>query len=117
MSGFDKREESYEKKFAHDAELRFKVEARRDKMLAAWFGAKCKMSAEEIATYSSELVRADLKTPGDMDVQNERRGNCHILHRTCARGLKDSRRHGCATQNSRRPEGPRRAHERGGYPR
>ena len=70
-SAFDKREESYEKKFAHDAELRFKVEARRDKMLAAWVGEKCKMSVQEIATYSSELVRADLKTPGDMDVQHK----------------------------------------------
>lgn len=70
-SGFAKQEDSYEKKFAYDAELRFKVEAKRDKMLAAWVGAKCSMTAEEIATYSTELVRADLKTPGDMDVQHK----------------------------------------------
>lgn len=70
-SGFNKREDSFEKKFAHDAELRFKVEARRNKMLAAWVGAKCNMTAEEIAQYTSELVRADLKTPGDMDVQHK----------------------------------------------
>lgn len=40
-------------------------------MLAAWVGAKCNMTAEEIAQYTSELVRADLKTPGDMDVQHK----------------------------------------------
>ena len=70
-SGFAHREDAFEKKFAHDAELRFKVEARRNKMLAAWVGAKCTMSAAEIAAYTTQLVGADLKTPGDMDVQTK----------------------------------------------
>ena len=68
MSGFDDREKGFEKKFAHDAELKFKAESRRNKMLAEWAGEKMGMSAEEIQNYIKEVRRADLEEAGDDDV-------------------------------------------------
>ncbi len=68
MSGFDEREKGFEKKFAHDAELKFKAEARRNKMLAEWAGAKLGMGEDEIANYIKEVRRSDLEEAGDDDV-------------------------------------------------
>lgn len=68
MSGFSKREDAFENKFAFDAEKRFKVEARRNKLLAQWIGDRAKMSADQIAQYAAELIQHDLKKPGDDDV-------------------------------------------------
>ncbi len=68
MSGFSKREDAFENKFAFDAEKRFKAEARRDKLLAQWVGERAKMTPEQIAQYAAELIGHDLKKPGDTDV-------------------------------------------------
>lgn len=68
MSGFAKREDAFENKFAFDAEKRFKVEARRNKLLAQWVGERAKMTPEHIAQYAAELIQHDLKKPGDADV-------------------------------------------------
>ena len=68
MSGFDDREKGFEKKFAHDADLKFKAESRRNKMLAEWAGAKLGMSDDEIANYIKEVRRSDLEEAGDDDV-------------------------------------------------
>jgi len=68
MTGFDEREKGFEKKFAHDAELKFKAEARRNKMLAEWAGAKMGLSEDEIATYIKDVRRSDLEEAGDDDV-------------------------------------------------
>ena len=68
MTTFDDREKGFEKKFAHDADLKFKAESRRNKMLAEWAGAKMGMGAEEIAGYIKEVRRADLAEAGDDDV-------------------------------------------------
>lgn len=68
MSGFSKREDAFENKFAFDAEKRFKVEARRNKLLAQWVGDRAKMNAVQIAQYAAELIQHDLKKPGDDDV-------------------------------------------------
>ena len=68
MSGFDDREKGFEKKFAHDADLKFKAESRRNKMLAEWAGAKMGLSADEISNYIKEVRRADLEEAGDDDV-------------------------------------------------
>ncbi len=68
MSGFDEREKGFEMKFAHDAELKFKAESRRNKMLAEWAGAKLGMSDEEISGYIKEVRRSDLEEAGDDDV-------------------------------------------------
>ena len=78
MSGFDEREKGFEKKFAHDAELKFKSESRRNKMLAEWAGAKLGMNADEIASYIKEVRRSDLEEAGDDDVFRKLRADFDV---------------------------------------
>jgi len=68
MSSFDKREEAFEKKFAHDEELRFKAEARRNKLLGLWAAEKLGLSGDDAEAYAKEVVRSDFEEPGDEDV-------------------------------------------------
>jgi len=67
MTTFDKREEGFEKKFAHDEELRFKASARRNKLLGLWAAEKLGLSGAEADTYAKDIVMADLEA-GDHDV-------------------------------------------------
>ncbi|MEW6450725.1 MAG: DUF1476 domain-containing protein [Pseudomonadota bacterium] len=68
MTTFDKREEAFEKKFAHDEELRFKANARRNKLLGAWAAAKLGLSGAEADAYAKDVVMADFEEAGDDDV-------------------------------------------------
>ncbi len=68
MSGFSQREDAFENKFAFDQAKRFRAEARRDKLLAKWVGERAKMTPDELAKYTAEVIQSDLKTPGDADV-------------------------------------------------
>ena len=68
MSTFDKREEGFEKKFAHDEELRFKANARRNKMLGLWAAEKLGITGADAETYAKSVVMADFEKPGDDDV-------------------------------------------------
>lgn len=68
MSTFDKREESFEKKFAHDAELQFKATARRNRLLGLWAAELLGLSGDAAAAYAQEIVKADLQEAGDEDV-------------------------------------------------
>lgn len=68
MTTFNDREKGFEKKFAHDAELKFKAESRRNKMLAEWAGAKLGISGAALEDYVKEVRRADLAEKGDDDV-------------------------------------------------
>jgi hypothetical protein len=68
MTTFDKREEGFEKKFAHDEELRFKSIARRNKLLGLWGAAKLGLSGDAAENYAKEVVIADLEEDGDHDV-------------------------------------------------
>lgn len=68
MSGFDKREEGFESKFAHDADLRFKAEARRNKLVGAWAAELMGLTGDEAEAYAKDLVKEDLKEAGDDDV-------------------------------------------------
>src|SRR5215467_12356439 len=65
---FDKREEGFEKKFAHDEELRFKANARRNKMLGLWAAEKMGMSGDAANAYAKEVIMADFEEAGDNDV-------------------------------------------------
>ncbi len=65
MSTFDDRENAYENKFAHDAETKFKIEARRNKKLAVWAAGLMGADAEE---YTMELIKADMEEAGAEDV-------------------------------------------------
>ena len=68
MSEFDKREEGFEKQFAHDEELRFKATARRNKMLGKWAAERQGLSSDEAEAYAKAVVVADFEEAGDNDV-------------------------------------------------
>jgi len=68
MTTFDKREEGFENKFAHDEELRFKASARRNKMLGLWTAEKLGLSGAQADAYAKEIVMAELEEGGDKDV-------------------------------------------------
>jgi hypothetical protein len=68
MTTFDKREEGFEKKFAHDEELRFKANARRNKLLGLWAAEKLGLSGSAAEAYAKEVVVADFEEAGDDDV-------------------------------------------------
>ena len=72
MSSLEERGESFEAKFAHDAELKFKAEARRNKLLGEWAAEKMGKDAE---TYAKEVVMADFEEAGDEDVFRKLRGD------------------------------------------
>ena len=65
---FDKREEDFERQFAHDEELRFKAVARRNKLLGLWAAAKLGLTGAEADGYAKELVLAEFQPAGDEDV-------------------------------------------------
>ena len=75
MNTFDDRENAFENKFAHDAELKFKAEARRNKLLGLWAAEKMGISADAAAEYAKEVVTADLEEVGDEDVFRKIRGD------------------------------------------
>jgi len=68
MSEFDKREEGFEKQFAHDEELRFKATARRNKMLGKWAAERQGLSSDEAEAYAKAVVVADFEEAGEDDV-------------------------------------------------
>ena len=68
MTTFDKREEGFEKKFAHDEELRFKANARRNKLLGLWAAEKLGITGDTANVYAKEVVMADFEEGGEEDV-------------------------------------------------
>jgi hypothetical protein len=73
MSTFDKREEGFEKKFAHDEELRFKAHARRNKLVGLWAAEKLGLAGAAAETYATNVVTADLDKPDSDGVFNRLR--------------------------------------------
>ena len=65
---FDKREEGFEKKFAHDEELRFKANARRNRLLGMWAAEKLGLSGDAATAYAKDVVMSDFEEGGDHDV-------------------------------------------------
>jgi hypothetical protein len=68
MTTFDKREEGFEKQFAHDEELKFKATARRNKLLGLWAAEKLGLAGADAQAYAKEVVVADIEATGDHDV-------------------------------------------------
>jgi hypothetical protein len=68
MTTFDKREEGFEKKFAMDADQKFKAEARRNRLLGMWAAEKLGISGDAAVAYAKEVVAADFEEAGDGDV-------------------------------------------------
>ena len=68
MSKFDEREKSFEKKFAKDQELEFKIAARSNKYLAEWVSSKLGKNEEQKQNYIQEIIKADMEEAGREDV-------------------------------------------------
>ncbi len=68
MTTFDERKNAAEKKFAHDAELEFKANARRNKLLGLWVAEKLGKSGADAEAYAKSVVMADFEEAGDDDV-------------------------------------------------
>lgn len=68
MSTFNDRERAYESKFAHDADLRFKAEARRNRLLGEWAAALLGKTGDDARAYAMTVVSADFEEPGEEDV-------------------------------------------------
>lgn len=75
MSTFDDREDKFEKKFAHDAALKFKAEARRNKLLGLWAAQLLGKEGPAADAYVKEVIKADLEEAGDDDVFRKIRGD------------------------------------------
>ena len=68
MTTFDDRERAYETKFAHDADLRFKAEARRNRLLGEWAAGLLGKQGDEARIYAMGIVTGDLGEVGEHDV-------------------------------------------------
>jgi hypothetical protein len=68
MTTFDDRKDAFEKKFAHDEELRFKAMARRNKLFGLWAAGQLGHGGAEAEAYAKSVVMADFEEAGDEDV-------------------------------------------------
>ena len=75
MSSFDERENAFENKYAHDAEMQFKAEARRNKLLGLWAADLMGKSGDDAADYAKEVVKSDFEEAGDEDVYRKVSGD------------------------------------------
>jgi len=68
MTDFNDRERGEEAHFAHDQEMLFRIQARRNKLLGIWAAGLMSLSTEETEAYSKAVVQADFEEAGDEDV-------------------------------------------------
>lgn len=68
MTGFDDRERAFEAKFARDADMQFKITARRNRLLGNWAATQMGLTPEEADAYAKAVVQADFEEAGDEDV-------------------------------------------------
>tara|TARA_B100000287_G_C20198599_1_gene609057 strand:+ start:116 stop:424 length:309 start_codon:yes stop_codon:yes gene_type:complete len=68
MSSFDDREKNFEKKFAHDEELQFKISARKNKYLGQWASKILLYDEQKEKEYIQSIIKADFEEAGDEDV-------------------------------------------------
>ena len=68
MTTFDKREDAFEKQFAHDEELKFKATARRNKLLGLWAAEKLGLKGAEADSYALAVVMSDFEEGAEHDV-------------------------------------------------
>jgi hypothetical protein len=68
MSTFDDRENAFENKFAHDAEMAFKAASRRNKAIGIWAAGLLGKTGDEVMAYEMEIIKADFEEEGDEDV-------------------------------------------------
>jgi hypothetical protein len=75
MTTFDDRKNAFEKKFAHDEELRFKAMARRNKLFGLWAAGRLGKTGAEAEAYAKSVVMADFEEAGDSDVLRKVQGD------------------------------------------
>ena len=68
MTTFEERKKSFEKKFAHDEELQFKVSARRNKYIGEWASKILGYNSDQEKEYIQSVIKADFAEAGDEDV-------------------------------------------------
>ena len=68
MTTFEDREKGFERKFAHDEELKFRATARRNRLIGLWAADRMGLTGDEAQAYAREVIKADLAEPGDEDV-------------------------------------------------
>ena len=68
MTTFDDREKAFEAKFRMDEETKFKVQARRAKLLGQWAAGKLGLTGAEADAYAKSMVAADFEEAGDADL-------------------------------------------------
>ena len=68
MASFEDREKGFERKFAHDEELKFKATARRNRLLGLWAAEQMGITGDAAQAYAREVIKADLVEPGEKDV-------------------------------------------------
>jgi len=74
MTTFDEREKDFENRFKHDEALRFRVTARRNKLLGLWAAQRMGLSGEAAEAYAAEVINAEFERGGDQ----------HVLDKICA---------------------------------
>ncbi|MBB3710889.1 hypothetical protein FHS00_000442 [Limimaricola variabilis] len=80
MTLFEEREHAFEAKFAHDAEMKFRAEARRNRKLGFWAAGLLGKEGDEAAAYAKEVIKADFEEAGTDDVFRKlRRDIGHLL--------------------------------------
>jgi len=82
MTTFDDREDAFEKKFAHDEELRFKAMARRNKLFGQWVAEQLGRSGSEADAYARNVVMADFKETGNSDALHKVRADLEAAGRS-----------------------------------
>ena len=75
MTTFDDRENAFENLYAHDAQMQFKAEARRNKLLGLWAAEKMNLTGDAADAYAKAVVIADLEEAGDNDVYRKVSGD------------------------------------------
>ena len=68
MTNFEDREKGFERKFAHDEELKFRATARRNRLLGLWAADLMGVTGEAAQNYAREVIKADLIEPGEEDL-------------------------------------------------
>ncbi len=68
MTTFDDREHAFESKFAHDEEMRFRAQARRDKLLGLWAAGLLGKTGADADAYAKDVVKSNFEEAGDEDV-------------------------------------------------
>lgn len=68
MGSFNERERAFESKFAHDEEMKFRIIARRNRLLGEWAARQMGLNDAETESYAKDVVRADFEEAGDHDV-------------------------------------------------